>query len=79
MSECVCMSGCPFFNDRMGGLPATASLYKKTYCLGGEFDKCARYMVFKELGKSSVPADLIPTQVERAKELITSNKKSAAS
>jgi len=69
MAECVCLPRCPFFNDRMAGMPATAQLVKTRYCLG-EQDACARHMVFQKLGSDKVPADLYPTQVDRAKELL---------
>ncbi|HUI31294.1 MAG TPA: hypothetical protein VLX91_13880 [Candidatus Acidoferrales bacterium] len=70
MADCECLAGCPFFNDKMADMPGLTTLYKRSYCQGGEFAQCARYMVFKALGKPSVPADLFPNQVERAKALI---------
>jgi hypothetical protein len=70
MANCECLSGCPFFNDKMLDMPGMASLYKRTYCEGGDFAKCARFVVFKALGKPSVPADLFPNQIERANALI---------
>ncbi|HEX9109102.1 MAG TPA: hypothetical protein VF832_17770 [Longimicrobiales bacterium] len=69
MGECVCLPRCPFFNDRMANMPATAQLIKNRYCLGVQ-DSCARHMVFEKLGSPAVPADLYPTQVERAKEVL---------
>lgn len=60
---------CPFFNDRMSGKPVIADMYKKKYCKG-ESDACARYVVFKKLGKAHVPRDLYPNQLERVDELI---------
>ena len=71
MAECECIAGCPFFNDKMADMPGTASLFKKNYCSeGGDFEHCARHIVFKALGKPSVPADLFPNQVDRAMSLI---------
>ncbi len=69
MAECVCLPRCPFFNDRMGDMPATAQLMKKRFCLG-EQTTCARFMIFSTLGSENVPMDLYPTQVERARELL---------
>jgi len=66
---CECISACPFFNDRMANMPAMASIYKKRYC-EGNFEECARYIVFKALGKAAVPSDLFPNQKERALRLI---------
>jgi hypothetical protein len=70
MTTCECLAGCPFFNDKMANMPAMANLFKKSYCEGGDFGKCARYIVFKALGKPNVPADLFPNQAERANELV---------
>ena len=69
MADCVCLPRCPFFNDRMAAMPATAQLIKKRYCQG-EQSECARHMVFSRLGAEKVPTDLFPTQVERAKEVL---------
>ena len=75
MSDCECIPGCPFFNDKMENRPATANLYKLQYCKG-EFVDCARYKVFKALGKSAVPMNLFPNQSERALEIIKAEKAS---
>ncbi len=69
MADCVCVPRCPFFNDRMGQMPATAELMKKRYCQGDQ-TQCARYMVFSKLGPEKVPSDLYPTQIERAQQVL---------
>ncbi len=69
MTECECIPGCPFFNDRMLNMPSLSKMYKKNYCLGN-YDACARHMVFKALGKESVPSDLFPNQSDIAETLI---------
>ncbi len=69
MADCVCLPRCPFFNDRMAQMPATAELLKKRYCLGDQ-GQCARHMVFSKFGSEKVPTDLYPTQVERAQQLL---------
>lgn len=69
MADCECLEGCPFFNDRMESKPALATMMKRQYCRGN-YEGCARYMVFSRLGKPSVPADLYPNQTERAQELL---------
>jgi hypothetical protein len=69
MADCECLAGCPFFNDRMAEKPATAELFKIRYCRG-DFSICARYMVFKTLGKPKVPADLYPNDVDRANGIL---------
>lgn len=69
MADCECLPRCPFFNDRMAGMPALADSMKKKYCQGG-FDQCARHMVFKVLGSASVPLDLFPNQTDRVPALL---------
>jgi hypothetical protein len=69
MAECELLGGCPFFNDQMANMPGTAAGFKRSYCQG-ENGNCARYMVFKALGRPRVPADLFPNQEERARKVI---------
>ena len=69
MADCVCIAGCPFFNDKMANTPAMANMMKKKYCQG-DSSKCARYMIFTKLGKEAVPIDLFPSQKERAAEIL---------
>ena len=69
MAECQCLPKCPFFNDRMQKMPALSDIMKKKYCLGDN-TSCARYIVFKAKGSENVPADLFPSQAERAQTLI---------
>ena len=71
MAECECLPQCPFFNDKMADKPAIAGLMKKQYCLD-KFENCARYMVFKALGREAVPANMFPNQKDRAVELLNS-------
>ena len=73
MADCECLEGCPFFNDRMQNMPGLSGIYKKNYCKG-DYQKCARYMVFKSLGKAAVPLDMFPNQKEEAESLIQKNK-----
>jgi hypothetical protein len=70
MAECECLSGCPFFNDKMKEMPALAQMYKTKYCRNGENADCARHMVKVALGKEKVPADLYPNQIDKAKAII---------
>ena len=70
MANCECMQGCPYFEkDLMKQLPDVLKLRQEQYCLGDN-STCARYMVFKALGKSNVPLDLLPSQVEKARVII---------
>ena len=67
--ECECLSGCPFFNDKMAEKPALAHLMKKQYCLG-DFMSCARHRIFLAKGKDAVPGNLFPNQNERADQVL---------
>jgi hypothetical protein len=69
MAECECLVKCLFFNDRMQNIPAVANMLKDKYCHGNS-SECARYMVFKSLGRERVPGDLFPNQVDRAEKII---------
>ncbi len=72
MANCECLPTCPFFNDKMANKPGTAEMIKKKYCLGDNTE-CARYIVFKKIGKANVPADLFPNQKDNALRLVASN------
>lgn len=69
MADCSCLSGCPFFNDKMANMPSTANMYKKKYCQG-DYSACARYMIFSKMGKDKVPANLFPNQTDRARAVL---------
>ncbi len=69
MADCQCLPGCPFYNDHMKGMEGMKELYKTKYCRGDN-SQCARFMVFQKLGKEAVPADLFPSMVDRAKEIL---------
>ena len=59
-----------FFNDKMENMPTLSEKYKRDYCLS-DFEKCARYMVFKTLGKPKVPNNLFPNMQEKATKIIS--------
>ena len=73
MADCECLGGCPFFNDRMQNMPGLSNVYKRNYCRT-DSSKCARFVVFKALGKEAVPGDLFPNQIEEAQAFIQKNK-----
>jgi len=77
MSDCEWLGTCPFFNDKMQGMPTTAQLAKNRYCCG-TFNECSRYIVRAALGKEHVPADMFPDQQKRAKDLIELDRLLAA-
>ena len=69
MSECECLSKCPFFNDKMANMDAMAEDTKNRYCRS-DYEHCARYMVFKLLGRENVPTDLYPLQKSKARQIL---------
>ena len=69
MTVCECLETCPFFNDKMQSMPVMSDMYKRNYCKG-DFENCARHMIFKALGKPAVPVDLFPNQLDKAKAII---------
>jgi len=74
MADCECLATCIFFNDKMANMPGTADLYKARYCKKDNAN-CARYMVFKAVGKTKVPTDLFPNDVEKVKGIIAAGKR----
>jgi len=46
------------------------AIYKEKYCLGNN-SNCARYMVFKKLGKPAVPETLYPNMIDRANKILS--------
>jgi hypothetical protein len=71
MADCECLAKCPFFNDKMANMPSMAEMMKNRYCRD-DFTSCARYRVFKALGREAVPSDLFPNQPENAEQLLAS-------
>lgn len=69
MHDCECLPKCPFFNDKMSNMPQTTEMYKKKFCKKDN-SNCARYIVFKVLGRELVPTDLYPTSIDKAYKII---------
>ena len=67
--KCELLDTCLFFNDRMSGYPTSIQLTKEQFCLSDN-SRCARYIVYKALGRDRVPDDLYPREIERAKRII---------
>jgi len=72
MADCQCLTGCPFFNDKMPDTSGLGAIYKKKYCQGDPA-KCARYMVFTKLGKSAVPTDMYPNMIDSARQILANH------
>ncbi len=73
MPECELLYTCVFFNDGMAKMPISAAYFKNNFC-GVDNSKCARYIVYKTLGKEKVPADMYPTELQRAGRLVSNIK-----
>ncbi|PKQ15346.1 MAG: hypothetical protein CVT67_09930 [Actinobacteria bacterium HGW-Actinobacteria-7] len=70
MADCELIEKCIFFNDKMSDMPTMADLYKKRYCRT-DSSACARFGVFRALGRENVPADLYPNDAERAAAILS--------
>jgi hypothetical protein len=53
----------------MTAVEGLGAIYKNKYCTG-ENSHCARYMVFRKLGKSAVPPNLYPNMVDAANAIL---------
>ena len=69
MADCELLAGCIFFNDRMASMPSTAEVIKLRYCKSDNTG-CARYMIFRTMGRDKVPQELFPNQIEQAMQVI---------
>jgi hypothetical protein len=67
--ECELTEGCIFFNDKMAEMPSMANMYKQRYCKE-DFDSCARFRVFRVVGRENVPKDLYPNDGEKVDAVI---------
>lgn len=67
--DCQCLKDCIFFNDRMKNMPSMSEVLKQQYCRG-DWEHCARCVVFLALGREAVPKDLFPDELDRARRLV---------
>jgi hypothetical protein len=67
--ECELLATCKFFNDKMANVPVTAEIMKASICRSDN-SQCARYLVFKTMGRERVPGDLFPNEMERARTIV---------
>jgi hypothetical protein len=75
--NCVRLSSCPFFNDKMPIESGLGTIYKKKYCMGSSAT-CARHMVLQTLGPEHVPATLYPGMLDVARQIIASTETAPA-
>ena len=69
MEDCELLKRCTFFNDEMETEHDFADEFKKQYCRGDK-SQCARYMVYKALGREKVPSYLYPDEKDGAGRII---------
>lgn len=69
MPECERLDDCAIYRDAMVTMPTIAHLYRDRYCAANHF-ACARFRAFEQLGKGNVPADLLPTDHARLKDIL---------
>lgn len=67
--SCALTEGCIFFNDKMANMPSMAAMYKERYCQN-DFETCARFQVFKAVGRENVPQNLYPNEQDRVQLVI---------
>ncbi len=72
--NCPKLSLCPFYNDKMPMESGLGAIYKKKYCMGSN-KNCARWLVLQNLGPEHVPANLYPSMLDVASQLIESGGK----
>ncbi len=61
MIACELCASCLFFNDKIPDMPDVAGYLKDTYCRKN-FEKCARYQIYREFGREHVPSGLFPNE-----------------
>ena len=69
MSLCDKRDDCLFFNSQMKTIPVFYDEIREAYCRK-DYTKCARYMIYNQLGSHYVPVDMLPEETGRAEALI---------
>ena len=71
MTTTVCQysTQCPLFSGDSDIAPPLEKVLRERYCNVGNVG-CARYQVREALGQKKVPRDLLPTDHNRAEQLI---------
>ena len=72
MADCELIATCIFFNNVMADMPVMSDIMKERYCRRDN-SKCARYMIFKEVGREKVPSNMFPVEKDRAEKIISQN------
>jgi hypothetical protein len=70
MPDCPIFSQCTYFDRRVRiTKPTLAEILQKRFCFG-DHAACARFIVFRALGKELVPLNLDPLLPEEADRII---------
>jgi hypothetical protein len=75
--DCIKISMCLFYNDKMPMDSGLGAIYKKKYCLGNN-EICARWQVLRTLGPAYVPDTLYPSMLDVAHQIIESERQTPA-
>jgi hypothetical protein len=75
MTDCPKLPKCPFFSNKLQNMPAVAEMTKASYCRGGHYESCARFIVSRALGSEAVADNLFPDQQDRVAELLNRSKR----
>ncbi len=68
-TTCECFENCDLFDNTTAKLPSTAKSFQDKFCKG-DHGNCARYLIYKRLGKEFVPDDLFPNERGKALNII---------
>jgi len=70
MANCMYRGRCRIFHEgRLDGFNGIAGLFQARYC-GGSPARCVRHQIAEARGFDSVPSDIYPNDVARARTLM---------
>ncbi len=70
MPECPILNQCTYFDRRLKATkPTLAEILQKRFCFG-DHASCARFMVYRALGRERVPTNLDPLLPEEANRIV---------
>ncbi|MEL4105238.1 hypothetical protein AAFA46_00135 [Oscillospiraceae bacterium WX1] len=75
--ECVRLSACPFYNDKLPINSGLGAIFKKKYCMDRS-NACARFVVSQQLGPAAVPDTLYPGMLDVAYQILREASKTPA-
>jgi len=69
MNKCPVLEQCRFFNNIIEDVPSISEALKEQYCLC-DHSGCARFFIFREIGKEHLPDDVFPHEMEKAEKIV---------